>query len=194
VAFVLGLVSLSVVSFVFWRMTGKELANMTIHWGALRIVPTFFLGCMLYITYRSGVVNNRLVASAGLAISASFAALCAHFNMPDVLIITSLGLCVISLAGIDPMGKGILSSKPLVYLGEISFAAYMIYVPVKWVFVKVYERLIAGEGTAMPAFVFVILIGTIFVAAAAAHHMIELPMRKFVREVAAKQKVNSARS
>jgi peptidoglycan/LPS O-acetylase OafA/YrhL len=194
VAFVLGLVSLSVVSCAFWMLTGKELTNMTIDWGALRILPTFFLGSMLYVAYRSGVVSNRLIASAGFAISASFVALCAHFNMPAVLIITALGLCVISLAGIDPMGKGILSSKPLVYLGEISFAAYMVYVPVKWVYVKAFERLVGGAGAAMPVEIFSFMIVVIFVVAALAHHIIELPMRKFVREVAAKQKVNSTQT
>lgn len=181
-AFLSGICGLFVFYGVFVLSTGKDLSHMTIHWGALRIVPSFFYGAMLFIVYRAGAVDNKILALLGFGVSLVSIVITAQYQLPSALIIAAMGFLILSMAGIDKEGKGILSSRPLVYLGEISFAAYMIYVPFKWVYLKGLNKLFGISEDQLPLWAFLLGLVLIQICAAILHHLVEIPMRKQVRK------------
>ena len=195
---VAGAIAIMAVLYIgFVAITGVSLTHATFQWGALRIVPTFLFGSALYLAWRNGAVASPKVASLGAAIASLTVVLAASFArslsfMPDLLIVVALGLLVLSLAGMgrDSQGNpghGILSSRPMVYLGEISFATYMIYVPWKWVFLKA-AHAIVGEGP-LPFFWWLAGLVALVPLSMAAHHLIEVPARRFMRHLGHKIRV-----
>ena len=105
----------------------------------------------------------------------------AHFGAPDSLVVVALGLGLLAMGGLGKDGKGILSSKPLVYLGEISFATYMIYVPWKWVYLKGIDMVLGLNGAPLPAMWWLIGLVALVPLSMLAHHAVELPFRRVVR-------------
>jgi peptidoglycan/LPS O-acetylase OafA/YrhL len=172
---------LVVLNTAFAAIAGFPLTKATFHWGALRIVPTFLLGSALYLAWRSGLVSSPWVARTGAVAGVGAALLSAHFGLPDALTVVALGLSLLSIGGLDRSGQGILSSKPLVYLGEISFATYMIYVPWKWVYLKGIDMVLGLNGAPLPFMWWCVGLVALVPLSMLAHHLIELPFRRVVR-------------
>ncbi len=76
----------------------------------------------------------------------------------------------------------VLASKTLVYGGEISYAFYMVHLPVASVFFLVAGKLFGFISLGLVALATAIAIGT----AIAAHHLIELPARNLILRYAAR--------
>lgn len=172
----------------FQGVMGFHLTNATFQWGALRIVPAFLYGAALFLAWRAGAVRRSGVALAG-AIIASLTMIFAASFVPgdlvacDLLIVLAAGLLVLSMAGLAPKpGEGgLLSGKLLVYLGEISFATYMIYVPWKWVYLKGVDRLLGLQGHGLPFVWWLAGLLALIPLSMLAHHLIERPCREIVR-------------
>ena len=81
VACALALMAVTYVGFA--RITGFSLTRATISWGALRIVPCFFLGCALFLVWRASVADGRK-ALAGAAFFGFGALFSAQFGAPDM--------------------------------------------------------------------------------------------------------------
>jgi peptidoglycan/LPS O-acetylase OafA/YrhL len=105
------------------------------------------------------------------------------FGLNDVLVVAGLGFIVLTLAGVDPEGKGLMSSKVMVYLGEISFALYMIYVPFKWIYLKAIDMLLGLEGAPLPLLWWCIGFVLMIPTAMLGHHVVEKPMRNLIRRL-----------
>lgn len=165
----------------FSAMAGFPLTKATFHWGALRIVPAFLFGSALYLAWRSGLVSSPWVARIGAVAGIGAALVSAHFGLPDALTVVLLGLGLVSIGGLGQDGKGVLSSKPLVYLGEISFATYMIYVPWKWVYLKGIDLVLGLHGAPLPFMWWFAGLVALVPLSMLAHHLIELPFRRVVR-------------
>ncbi len=190
----LAIAFLAVLYTVFPMVFGFSLNHATFQWGALRIVPTFLFGASLYLAWRAGAVKSPKVASLGAAIAGLTVVLTASFAQSDTLIVIALGLGVLSLAGMgrDESGRpgfGILSSPVMVYLGEISFATYMIYVPWKWVFLKGVNALLHTDHQPLPLVWWLAGLLALVPLSMLAHHLIELPARRFVRKLGHKARV-----
>lgn len=183
VAMVLGLLVLAAFYLTFNALTGDDLIHGTVHWGALRIVPTFFLGCMFYLAYRSGAVVNKSLALKALMVALMMTFMAVIFGLNDALVVAGLGFIVLTLAGVDPQGKGVMSSKVMVYLGEVSFALYMIYVPFKWVYLKGIDLVLGLDGAPLPLFWWCLGFALMIPTAMVAHHLIEKPMRTIIRRL-----------
>jgi len=170
---------------VFDAIAGFPLTEATFQWGALRIVPCFLLGSALYLAWRAGAVANPSVATAGAALASLTVIIAASFARSDVVIVIALGLLVLSFAGLgrDRHGHetGILSSRLLVYLGEISFAVYMIYVPWKWLWLKSVNALLGTDHAPLPFFWWLAGLLALIPLAMLAHHLIERPFRRTLR-------------
>ncbi|MFT3996969.1 MAG: acyltransferase [Asticcacaulis sp.] len=166
---------------MFEAFMGFELTHATFFWGALRIVPAFMLGCALYLVWRSGAVNNPRVAVTGAAVSSLLVIAAASWLQIDALIVPLLGLTLLFVSGFG--NGGLMGNRVLVYLGEVSFAMYMVYVPWKWVYLNV-AGMILGTGDAPLPFMwwFAGLVAIVPVAMLA-HHLVELPFRKVVRHL-----------
>lgn len=165
---------------IFETIMGFALTSATVFWGALRIVPTFMLGCALYLVWRADRLAPRL-AVIGAAIFSLMVIVVASWGRIDALIVPLLGLmllCVSRFANDGPLGN-----RVLVYLGEVSFAMYMVYVPWKWVYLNAMGMVLGTGDAPLPLLWWAIGLIAIVPVAMLAHHIIELPLRRVVRDL-----------
>ncbi|HVY33505.1 MAG TPA: acyltransferase [Caulobacteraceae bacterium] len=162
----------------FPRLAGFDLDQATIAWGALRIVPCFAYGCTVYLLWRSGAVNRRVVAVAGAAISGAGVAVAGQAGAADTLIVTLFGPLILCLAALTSTGSKLGSSRIMVYLGEISFAMYMVCIPWSILFVNIMARIIQTPSKQLPLWSWLILLIGVVPIAAAAHELFEKPARE----------------
>jgi len=181
VAVGLAIAILIAVNLAFRAFAGFELTRATFQWGALRIVPSFLYGSALYLAWRSGAVSKPWVAMAGTGIALLTVILSTSFGQSDILTVIALGLLVLSISGLGQDGRGFMSGKILVYLGEISFATYMIYVPWKWVYLKAANAILGTDHAALPFVWWLAGLLALVPLSMLAHHLVERPFRRIVR-------------
>lgn len=165
----------------FERVAGFPLTKATILWGALRIVPCFALGCAVWLLWRADVIQQRRFAVSGLAVSLAAIVGAALMGAPDWFTVWLFGALILCLASLTTTGSRLLTGPVWVYLGEVSFAVYMVCIPWELVFSKVAQRLAptAGETLAWP-FWSLMFVGVV-PAAMIVHHLVERPARDIMR-------------
>ena len=168
----------------FAEVTGKSLTSATIAWGALRIAPCFAYGCAVFLLWRSGAVKTRLGSKLSVALFASAALLAAQVRAPDAAIVAAFGGLMLSLAGLTSTGSKWLSSAPAVYLGEVSFAVYMVCIPWQLAVVNLAERAGLAHDGLLPAPLWLAYFAGVIPVAAVAHHLVERPARSAMRRLA----------
>ena len=172
---------LIVIYIAFEAVAGFPLTQATFRWGALRIVPAFLLGAALYLAHRAGAVDRPAIAMGGAMAASLILVAASSFSRADVVIVIACGLLVLSTSGLGRDGAGILSSRVLVYLGEISFATYMIYVPWKWLYLKAVNALLGTGHQPLPFIWWFAGLLALVPLSMLAHHLIEVPSRRIVR-------------
>lgn len=166
----------------FERMAGFPLTQATFAWGALRIVPCFALGCAVYLVWRSGVVHGRTRALLGAAASLAGMALSAQFAAPDGVVVAAGALLILFLAAAVKNGSRLGFSPVLVYLGEVSYAVYMVAIPWQLVVVNAAGKLPMLDGEKLPWLLWLVFVASVVPVAALAHHVVERPARKWLRK------------
>lgn len=161
----------------FEAVAGFPLTQATIHWGALRIVPCFALGCALHGLWRARPAQNRPAALAGALISGAAALILAAFGAADAAIVVSLGFVIWYLARLAQTGANLFGQAPLVYLGEVSYSVYMVCVPWKIVFVNIAARALQLNDERLPVAVWIVFLLSVVPLAAASYHLVEKPAR-----------------
>lgn len=165
----------------FEAVTGQPLTRATIAWGALRIVPCFALGCAAYLLFRSGKVltdrRGALVIAAG---SGALILGLAELRAWDGLMTALFGALILSLACAWRAGSRVMSRPTWVWLGEVSFAVYMVCIPWQQVYVNGVSRL-ANVPEVLPWPLWVGLLCGVVPVAAIAHHCVEKPARSLMR-------------
>ena len=172
---------------LFWicvavaKQMDMVLLKMTWQGGILRIVPAFLMGVALWFAGRN-VVMAPNVAKLGVVGSLVWISLSPSFYLPSELIWPGLAGLVFFLAETSKHANhAVFASKTWVYLGEISFAAYMVHLPVDIVFYQIVERLI-GTPTGLAAHAIgATAILLTWIVAALAHAIVENPARNFMR-------------
>ena len=165
----------------FGAIAGFPLTQATIAWGALRIVPCFALGCATWLLWRKGVIAKVGMAKTVVGAAVLLAAFGAGLGLADPAMVLIFGGLILGLGALASTGSKLLSSRLGVYLGEVSFAVYMVCIPWELVFSGLVRgRLAAAEGP-LPAWLWVILFVGVVPAAMAAHHLVELPARGLMR-------------
>ena len=165
----------------FERLAGMPLTQATFAWGALRIIPCFALGCAVYLLWRSRAVQGRTTAVIGTAASVLTLVLSAAAGAPDGVIVAVGAMLILFLAACAETGSRLGSHRLWVYLGEVSYAVYMVAIPWQLVFVNVAARLLHLEGKQLPLSVWLVYVASVVGVAAVAHHFIERPAREGVR-------------
>jgi peptidoglycan/LPS O-acetylase OafA/YrhL len=162
----------------FEALAGFSLTEATIRWGALRIVPCFAYGCALYLVHRRGGISHAgwvaLACVAGMAAAGSLGA-------PDGLVVLFSGGLILALGSRSNARAGWLASRPAVYLGEISYAVYMVLVPWQLLAVNLAARVTGAEDKRLQLFVWLAVILALPVVAAIAYHLVEHPARRALR-------------
>lgn len=186
-----GLAALSIpLLYIIWQAAvGENLAEQTVHFGALRIVPTFMFGMALYLWFRKGGFNTAGRAGA-LTVSATLAMLVlSAIGAFDGFIVIAGGFIILGLAGLSQTDSKTLSQPVMVWLGEVSFAIYMFLYVWEIFLLKGYEKLglyVPGQGLA-PMLWMALPVG-LMVIATIAHHGIERPARTWLRAVGPKKR------
>lgn len=97
------------------------------------------------------------------------------------LVHSGVGIAFAALIGVFALERGALSralqNRVLVYLGEVSFALYMVHQLV----LRVMDDHLRAEATASPALYYALYWGLTLLCAAALHELIEKPCRIFIR-------------
>jgi peptidoglycan/LPS O-acetylase OafA/YrhL len=172
---------------LFWLLVAvvhrfdMVLIDMTWQGGAVRIIPSFLMGIACWMVGRA-VTMPALQSQIGVGISLAWVLAAASLRFPAELLWPGLAGFVFFLAETSKHeNHSLMSSKQWVYLGEISFAAYMVHLPVDIVFYQVMER-VFGEVQGMLAHgLGVVAIAVTWVVAALAHKLIENPARNYMR-------------
>ena len=165
----------------FEQLAGQRLTQATIAWGALRIGPCFALGCAVYLLWSArpiGTARAALTASA-TALAAIIAA--AQFGAPDWLSIMLFGALLFGLASLASAGSSFLTAPLWVYLGEVSFAIYMVFIPWQLVLEKAAHRVFGVAQGEMPLALAQVEFFGVIPAAMVIHHLVERPAREAMR-------------
>jgi peptidoglycan/LPS O-acetylase OafA/YrhL len=161
---------------------GAELFELT-GAGAIRIIPSFFAGVALRQILSTGVGAATPPARlARMTVELLVVmALAAFMGAPALLLwFGLLGLVyLLALRGLANTG-GWLRSSPLVWLGEISYALYLVHAPVLMVTFGLGAKLLGVSGAA--GLIGLGLFGALAALAAAAilHHAVERPAQRFI--------------
>jgi peptidoglycan/LPS O-acetylase OafA/YrhL len=165
----------------FQHVIGLRLTDATILWGAARILPPFAIGCGIYLLWSSQPLRSSASAILVAAVSLAAALIGLGVGAPDWLAIALFGGLIYGLASLSSAGSSVLSGAIWVYLGEVSFALYMIAVPWGLVFDKGFHRLLHLPGeTLTPAMWCLQYLGAL-PAAVGLHHLVERPAREAMR-------------
>ncbi len=161
----------------------RDFTELTAQNGALRIVPSFAIGVALYLTGRS----HRLAQGwawplAGLALAGVVGA--TSLRLDTLWAWPGLALGVFALAEVARQGRdGAFGGRAAVYCGEISYAMYMVHLPVDIVYFQAAARLGLSQESplAVRVLAWIGVFVAVIIAAAIAHHLIERPARERIR-------------
>jgi peptidoglycan/LPS O-acetylase OafA/YrhL len=166
----------------YQALAGQSLTHATFAWGALRIVPCFTYGCALYLLWRSGAVQGRNLTLAGAILSLFCMLGAAILDAPDAITVALAGALILFLAGLASNGSRLLSHPALIWLGEVSYAVYMVFIPWELLYGGVMGKLLGIDADQMPVIVWLGFLAGVLPSAAIAHHLVEKPARELMRK------------
>jgi len=171
----------------FDRMTlglaTSSITERTSNFGILRIIPSFGMGVALYLLGTARPLATTfawplVIGSLGWIVIASELRVDPLLVFPGLLGLV-FGLAEVSRRGLD----GAFGGRAMVYLGEVSYAVYMVHLLVDIVWYHGLERF--GISAASPDLIKgIALVGAILASIAAAiiaHHAVEKPARVIMR-------------
>ena len=169
---------------LFARVAGFPLTHATLQWGPLRIAPPFLLGCALHLAWRARPappVRESVLASVLFAL---MLALAAQLGAPDAVIELAGGGLILALAGMAGAGSRVMAGPVWVWLGEISFALYMIKAPWELLAGNVLKHALhLADGAPWPLAPWLLFVAGALPVAALAHHLVERPARVALRRL-----------
>ena len=166
---------------------GAPLMRLTDGHGVWRIVPEFLIGMGLWRLGLSVQMDRSLTALHLLMAALTIAALGA-MGAADFLFVPAFAWLIFAAAESARQrtpGAGWLGAGPLVYLGDVSFALYMVHAVVYTVWFHGVD-LAAGADFAARwrTEIWVAGIGVSVLVAILAHHLIELPGKRLILRLA----------
>lgn len=179
----------AVLAWLAWR-TGDDFNQWDGPTTLLRCLPEFLLGALLYRAYLSPA--SSALFSGDLAAAALLAALLAtlHAKGPDLWVVVLFAALLMAVVSNRSRIGAWLNSSPLVWLGEISYALYLIHGLVEnttsqvlSVGLDIQDRheLSSGVSLAMLA----MMVGASLLLATACYRWIEKPAQRYLRKALA---------
>lgn len=180
VAAVAGPVVWFAILFLAARLRGTLFTDMTAQIGALQTIPAFLFGIGLHRLGRESDLPLRAGALVS-ALAGLFIVLAAWLRLPDPVFFPLFGALVFGLAETAKEGHPALSGPVLRYLARISYAVYLVYLPVDIVYFHA-VGLIFGQPTGALAWtlwagVFPVILAT----GSVAYHLIQTPAERWLR-------------
>jgi peptidoglycan/LPS O-acetylase OafA/YrhL len=158
--------------------------DMTAQIGILRTIPDVLLGAGLYRLGLERGLPRGWGAGMALASLAWIIAAC-QLSWPDLYIWPAFGTLVFGLAETSRqsstgMGPSILGARPLVWLGQISWAMYLVQLPVDIAYFHGVQRLIGTPSGPMVWLVWLGVFPAIGLATLIAHYGLERPLARWL--------------
>jgi peptidoglycan/LPS O-acetylase OafA/YrhL len=181
VAGVIAAAGLFVVLFLGAQAMDVAFTQMTAQIGAIRIIPAFLMGAALY-RLGTTVSLSRGVAWAGAAIACLWIAVATSLGVSDLVIWPALALLIFSVAeGAKTDPASALAAPLLVYLGEVSYAVYMVHLPVDIAYFHALDKVAPGLTGALVWAAWVGVFAMCLFGAVAGYHLVERPARNWMR-------------
>jgi peptidoglycan/LPS O-acetylase OafA/YrhL len=148
----------------------------------VRVTTEFCLGCLAYRFFteplEARVAERVAELSLATIVLASVLALPATLN---VLTIAAFVTMVVGLSRADGLLGSALKSRIAVYLGKISYSAYIVHALVLAVYARALRLLPAHAGFLIEAFVVIGFIALVIPSAHLLHALVEEPARRWLR-------------
>lgn len=164
----------------FAALAGQALTHQTIAWGGLRIVPCFFFGGVVYLMWRAAPAGRNAALMGLLGAVLTVIGLAAA-GAPDWSFTLAFGGLIYALASLASSRSRLLAGAVGVYLGEVSYAIYMVCIPWHLVFEVFARRVAHWQGELMSPLLWICLAAGVLPAAMVAHHLVERPARRVLR-------------
>jgi peptidoglycan/LPS O-acetylase OafA/YrhL len=175
------LILLAALYWAFDLLAGFPLTQATIAWGALRIIPCFALGCATYLAWLQGAADCRKRGALAAALFAAGCVAAVQGGAPDAVVVGGFAGLILALATLGRAGPRLAAHPVFLYLGEISYSTYMLFVPWQLLFVNIAAQMFHFPDKRLPWYIWLIFVGAIFPLSAASHHLIEKPARRWLK-------------
>jgi peptidoglycan/LPS O-acetylase OafA/YrhL len=157
---------------------GLTLTKMMYNFGIVRILGEFCIGVALYRVFITTNFAHGLIRPAITVILCSMAAASAA-QVDERVIVFLLAMLILAVACLSRQTRGgILRHPLLVYLGEISYATYMVHIIVIIIADSLISKLALSRWM-----VYIFSLCLIYTSSAILHHLVELPGRRFFRSI-----------
>lgn len=181
------LLAIGIVAFIvsdawYRHAFGKVLPRAEDVMGIARVAPEFLIGMGLYGLGRR-ITATPLIAISGAVLSTVVLFTAMHFSLDDRVIVALTAPVILFVALLAKAGcEGVLASRPLVFAGEVSFALYIVHMPVlvAWKsLVSEVRGIDSGFTVGIPELAGLVLAAAL--VAVAMHLLIERPGRRWIR-------------
>jgi peptidoglycan/LPS O-acetylase OafA/YrhL len=143
------------VSVVVMRVIFVVLTPPRYDWEPLAVfecLSMFFLGIILYRSRQFSLRSSFRMTSALQLVSFSGIVCAMHFGLSDAALIFPLALLIFSTQADTGAAARLLTSGPLVMLGEWSYSIYMIHIPVLFILQMAWQKIaVQPLGLSAPA-------------------------------------------
>ena len=150
----------------------------------MRALPAFMMGMAIYrlAPAFAGLSGSHLFVLQVMAATGTLAAM--HFGAPLAVIVLPMAVLVLATATDRGPLTWLLDRRLFVYLGELSYAVYLLHTPVMIMAIAGFAALGGDKGNQMQllgAFVFCVLVT--FIGAAVVYAWFERPARAWIRRL-----------
>lgn len=172
----------------------KHTLDITYDFGILRCLFSFVIGMGLYQLYKAGTCEGLLDSTTGFLMGVVLVLLALHSPISDLWILPAFSLLILSTAYNKGKVQDFLNTRPLQYLGNISYSVYMmqaLWLFMFWALFGAYKTQNNIQDIAMGmklVWLFGILLLNIL-SAALTYHFIEIPSREKLRKAMAQRYV-----
>jgi len=171
--------------------------NLTSDWGVPRCFLGFTGGMVLYRVWQDGTPGWMATDAAAL-IAAAGIVLAMHLNMRGVFVMPLFGLLILCLAQNKARVGRALGTRPMIFLGEISYAVYLAQillldsVHLGWRLATGHEIEDAGFSAQQSLGIIALMVAALLPLSILLHRRVEVPARGWLRRIGAPRPLRPA--
>lgn len=171
--------------------------DLTSDWGVPRCFLGFTGGMVLYRVWRDGAPGWMATDTAALTATAAIV-LAMHLNLRGVFVMPLFGLLILCLAQNTARVGRALGTRPMIFLGEISYAIYLAQillldsVHLGWRLATGHEIEDAGFSALQSLGIIALMVAALLPLSILLHRRVEVPARGWLRRIGAPRPLRPA--